>query len=203
MPCVPLGVFILTPAPAAAARAAHRIGTEGGQRMATFVERMIGAARIDAATYEEVEGDQGATTQALGVVVLSSLAGGIGLGTGLEGLVVGTLGGILGWLVWSYLTYWIGAGWLAEAGTRATAGELMRTIGFASSPGILRVLGLVPVVREVVFVVTALWSLVAVVVAVRQALDYTSTLRAVGVCLLGWLIQVLVFVLLVRIVGEA
>ena len=73
-------------------------------------------------------------------------------------------------------------------------------MGFATSPGILRVVGLVPVLGPIVFIVTAVWTLVTVVVAVRQALDYSSTGRAIGVCLIGWLVQVAILLLIGAIV---
>lgn len=155
----------------------------------TFVERMIGAAKLDAHAYEEVEGDRSATPQALAVVVLASAAGGIGLHHGLSGLLFGTLGGLLGWVVWAWLIYIVGTRWLPEPQTRADMGELLRTTGFASAPGILRVVGLIFPLRGLVFSITAIWTLIAVVVAVRQALDYQSTARAVGVCAIGWLVQ--------------
>jgi hypothetical protein len=155
----------------------------------TFVERMVGAARLDRNTYEEVEADQGATAQAFGVVVLASVASGIGTGQGLRGLVIGTVLGLIGWAIWAWLIYFIGTRWLPEPDTNADAGQLLRTIGFATSPGVLRVLGIVPLLGELVFVVTAIWTLIAVVVAVRQALDYRSTGRAIGVCIIGWLVQ--------------
>jgi hypothetical protein len=161
----------------------------------TFVERMIGAAKLDPRVYEEVEADRSATPQALGVVVLASVAGGIGVGAGLRGLVVGTLGGLVGWAVWAWLIYFIGTRWLPEPDTRADFGELLRTLGFATSPGILRVVGPVPVLGPIVFIVTLVWMLVAVIIAVRQALDYRSTVRAVGVCLIGWLVQVVILAL--------
>ena len=169
--------------------------------MATFVERMVGAAKLDAATYEEIEQDASATKQALGVVALSSVAAGIGLGAGVRGLVIGTLIALLGWYVWAWLTHWIGTRLLPEPQTRSDRGELLRTIGFASVPGILRVLGVVPVLQTLVFAVTAIWTLVAVVVAVRQALDYQSTARAVGVCVVGWLIQWAIFTVLALVAG--
>jgi hypothetical protein len=166
----------------------------------TFVERMVGAARFNTSAYEDVEADQGATGQALAVVLLSSVAAGIGAGAGVRGFVVGTIASLVGWLVWAVLIYLIGARWLPEPGTQTDTGELMRTIGFATSPGLLRVLGIVPFLTSIVFTVTALWMLATMVVAARQALDYKSTLRAVGVCLLGWIVQLLAFILLSRLV---
>jgi len=160
----------------------------------TFVERMIGAARLNTNTYEEVEADRGATGQALGVVVLASVASGIGMGQGLRGLVIGTVLSLIGWAIWAWLIYFIGTRWLPEPDTNADAGQLLRTVGFAMSPGVLRVLGIVPLLGELVFVVTAIWTLIAVVVAVRQALDYRSTGRAVGVCIIGWLVQLAILV---------
>ena len=159
----------------------------------TFVERMVGAAKLDVRVYEEVEADRSATPQALAVVVLSAVAGGIGMGAGIRGLVVGTIAGLVGWAAWAWLIYFIGTRWLPEPDTKADIGELLRTIGFATSPGILRVAGIVPILGPIVIVVSAVWTLVAVVVAVRQALDYRSTGRAIGVCLIGWLVQIIIF----------
>ena len=169
----------------------------------TFIERMIGAAKLDTRVYEEVEADRTATPQALAVVVLASAAAGIGIGEGLRGLLFGTVAGLLGWVVWAWLIYFIGTRWLPEPGTQADTGELLRTIGFATSPGILRVLGVVPLLGPIVFVVTTVWTLVAVIVAVRQALDYRSTARAVGVCVIGWLVQVAILVVLGGVARQA
>jgi hypothetical protein len=166
----------------------------------TFVERMIGAAKLDTRVYEEVEADQSATPQALGVVVLASVAGGLGVGAGVSGIAAATVAGLVGWAIWAWLIYFIGTRWLPEPGTQADVGQLLRTMGFASSPGILRVVGLVPVLGPIVFIVTAVWTLVSVVVAVRQALDYSSTGRAIGVCLIGWLVQVAILLLIGAIV---
>jgi hypothetical protein len=169
----------------------------------TFIERMVGAAKLDTRVYEEVEADRTATPQALAVVVLASAAAGIGIGEGLRGLLLGTVAGLLGWVIWAWLIYFIGTRWLPEPGTQADTGELLRTIGFATSPGILRVLGVVPGLGPIVFVVTTVWTLVAVIVAVRQALDYRSTARAVGVCIIGWLVQVAILVVLGGLARQA
>jgi len=154
--------------------------------MASFMDRVVGAAKLDVRTYEEVEADTSATGQAMAVVVLSSVAAGIGSGEGRY--IIGAIGALVGWFVWAFLCYVIGTKLLAEAQTKGDVGELLRTIGFAAAPGILRVFGFLPIIGWLVMLVTGIWVLATTVVAVRQALDYTSTLRAVGVCIVGWLV---------------
>jgi hypothetical protein len=169
--------------------------------MATIQDRVIRAAKLDVQLYEEVEADQDATGQAMAVVVLSAVAAGIGsLGSGgLLGIAVGTIAALVGWLVWAFLTYFIGTRLLPEPQTEADYGELLRTIGFASAPGLIRVFGIIPGIAPFLFLAAAIWMLVAMVIAVRQALDYTSTPRAVGVCLIGWLVQAVIIVLAARL----
>ena len=158
--------------------------------MSTFTERMIRAAKLDVNLYEEVEADRTAMRQAMGVVLLSSLAAGIGsISMGGRNLILVTIAALVGWYIWAYLTYFIGTKMLPETQTKADHGELLRTIGFSSSPGLIRILGIIPGFANLVFSVAGIWMLIAMVIAVRQALDYTSTLRAVGVCLIGWIIQ--------------
>lgn len=171
--------------------------------MTPFVDRMVRAAKLDVHLYEEVEADKSALGQATGVVVLSSAASGVGLmgAGGLEGIVVGTLGALVGWYIWAFLTYFIGTKLLPEPQTQANYGELLRTIGFASSPGLIRVLAIIPALAPFVFLIAGIWMLVAMVIAVRQALDYHSTLRAVGVCVIGWLVQAVIVGLVLAMVG--
>lgn len=163
--------------------------------MSSFANRMIRAAKLDVNLYEEVEADKQAMGQAMGVVVLASLAAGIGsVGTtGLSGLLLGTVAALAGWFIWALITFLVGTKLLPEPQTEADYGELLRTIGFSSSPGVLRILGVVPLLGTIIFVVCGIWMLVAMVIAVRQALDYKSTWRAVGVCFIGWIIQGVLF----------
>ncbi len=171
--------------------------------MASIWDRMFRAAKLDVQLYEEVEADTGATTQATIVVVLASLAAGIGtLGSGgVSGIVTGTIVALVGWLVWALLTLLIGTRLLPEPQTSADYGELLRTIGFASAPGVIRVFGIVPGLAAPLFLIGGIWMLVAMVIAVRQALDYRSTGRAVGVCLIGWLVQVVILILAGPLIG--
>lgn len=169
--------------------------------MATFAERAIGAAKLDAAIYEEVEHDTGALGQALAVVVLASVATGIGSasgqGAGVLALLVGALAALVGWFIWAGLTYLIGTKVLPQESTEADLGQLLRTIGFAAAPGVLGVLGVLPIVGGLVLFVASIWQLATTVVAVRQALDYDSTGRAIAVCLIGFVVYVVVGAVLV------
>ena len=166
--------------------------------MADIKERMIRAARLDASLYEEVEADQDALGQAAVVVLLSSVAGGIGslVHGGLSGLVLGVVASLIAWYLWAYITYLVGAKLFPEPQTHADMGQLLRTTGFASSPGLIRVLGIIPGLAGIAFFVALVWMLIAMVIAVRQALDYNSTLRAVGVCAVGWVALIAVLYLL-------
>ncbi len=170
--------------------------------MARLQDRMIRAAKLDVQLYEEVEADQGAMGQATTVVILSAVAAGVGSGgAGLFAIVIGTIAALGGWYVWAFLTYFIGTRLLPEPQTRADHGELLRTIGFSSAPGVLRVFGIIPGLMSPVFLVTGLWMLVALSISVRQSLDYSSTLRAVGVCLIGWVVQAAILVAVALLFG--
>jgi len=166
--------------------------------MSTFSQRMVGAAKLDMPIYKEVRADTQATGQAITVVVLSSIAQGIGafaLG-GIRGLALGAAMALIGWCVWATIVYLIGTKILPEPQTRSDIGELLRTTGFAASPGLLRVLGFVPVLGFLIVVVVNVWMFMAMVIAVRQALDYDSFERAVGVCLIGWVVQFVILAML-------
>lgn len=155
----------------------------------SFVGRMIGAATLDVATYEEVEHDTTATTQAGLVVVLAALAQGL---ASASGVMSGIIGALLGWLAFAGLTYVIGTKFFK--GT-ATWGELLRTLGFAYTVAILSILGIIPILGILVKLIVAIWFLVAAVVAIRQALDI-STGKAVVTGLLSWVALVAIWMLI-------
>ncbi|MGH7475445.1 MAG: YIP1 family protein [Longimicrobiales bacterium] len=164
----------------------------------SLVERMVGAARLDISVYEEVEADTTATSQAAGVVAIVSICAAIGgAAQGSGGFIAALIGAFLGWLIWSGVTYLIGDKLL---GGTATWGELLRTIGFAQSPGVLYLLGIVPLLGWIARVVVGVWILVAGIIAIRQALDF-STGRAIGTALLGWFAYLLVALLAAWILG--
>jgi hypothetical protein len=154
-----------------------------------MADRMIGAARLDVATYEEVESDYSATGQAALVVAIVALASAIGgAGAGGVGILGGIFSAIVGWLVWAGIAYLIGD---KLFGGTASWGELLRTLGFAQAPGVLLILAIIPVLGWVVQFVVGIWLLVAGVIAIRQALDF-STGRAILTAIVGWIPLVIV-----------
>jgi hypothetical protein len=168
-----------------------------------IVDRMIRAAKLDVNLYEEVEADTGATGQAMVVVIVTSIAAGIGTsGEGGPGLVVGVIAALVGWYIWAFLTYFIGTRFLPGPNTKADIGELLRTTGFSSSPGLIRALGIVPGLGPIALFAGSMWMLVAMIIAVRQALDYETTGRAIAVCVIGWLVQVAFLVAAFLLLGS-
>ena len=167
-----------------------------------FVNRIIRACKLDISLYEEVEADNSATFQAALVVILSSLAAGIGaISLGSYNFIMPAIISLISWYIWAYLIYLIGAKLFPEPSTKTDHGELLRTIGFSSAPGLIRVFGFTPELMTVVFIGSGMWMLVAMIIAVRQALDYQSTWRAVGVVVIGFLVQAFILILLLRIFG--
>ena len=164
-----------------------------------LLNRMIRAAKLDASLYEEVEKDATATNQALLVVVIASVCSGIGsaiggqmaggMGGPVVGLVVGVVTALVGWFVWSFITYFIGTRLFKGPKTEATYGQLLRCIGFSDSPLVLSILSFIPILGGIISFVASIWALVAMIVAVRQALDF-STGRAIATCIVGFIVLV-------------
>ena len=197
-----------------------------------FLDRMIRASKLDVSLYEEVEADQSTviikpliiidavfstnlsskfkivanktTLQAAGVVVLSSLAAGVGaISLGASNFLMAPLLSLVSWYIWAYLIYLIGAKLFPEPTTKSNHGELLRTIGFSSAPGLIRVFGFTPELMSITFIGAGIWMLVAMIVAVRQALDYQSTWRAIGVVVIGFLVQAIFLIMILRIFGPS
>jgi hypothetical protein len=165
----------------------------------TFLQRLMGAAALDTAIYEEVEADPRAITQAMTIVVLSSLSMGVGA-VGFGGRITGApflaIAALMAWAAWALVTYEIGGRLMPAPQTRVGIGQLLRTLGFAATPGLAAAIGIMPGVTTPIFIVVLTWMLATTIVAVRQALDYTSTARAIGVCVLGWALAIAIAVAL-------
>ena len=161
-----------------------------------MARRMLGAALLRASTFEEVEDDSGATIQAMVVVIIVALFSGIesylsGFGS-LFDAVDGVFRSIISWAVWALVTMVVGTTVLKGPDTDADWGELARVTGFAQTPGLLGILIFIPVAGLYFWWASLLWQFAAMVVGVRQALDYTSVWRAFFVVLISFMFVLLV-----------
>lgn len=167
----------------------------------SLVDRMIGAARLDEATYEAVERDTNATSQAAIVVVLAAIATGIGaLGDGGSGLIGGIIGGIIGWLVFAAAAFFVGTKILAAATTEADLGQLIRVLGFAQVPQLILILGFIPVLGAIVGLIAFVWGILTTIAALRAALEM-STGRAIGTAIIAVILEAIVLLIFFAILG--
>lgn len=115
--------------------------------------------------------DQAATVQALIVVVLVALVEGLSAGRSLNGINVTTLGlsAIVGWLLWSGVVYLVGR---ILFGSKGSYGRVLRTPGFADTPGLLNVFTFIPFLGPLIRIVVGLWRLILGWVAIRAALEF-------------------------------
>ena len=173
--------------------------------MVTFFRRLIGVLMLEASAYEEIEAHPRAGMQSVLVVLAVTAAGGIaGIGLGLigaAGFITGAVIALGGWLVWVSLILTLGSTVLAEPQTRVDARELLRTLGFASAPGVFLVFAAMRPAAPLVFAVVSVWMIAAAVMAVRQALDFTHAARAVAVCIVAWLLSVS-FVVVIALISS-
>jgi hypothetical protein len=177
-------------------------------------QRMLRAAKLEPQLYEEVEADSSATGQALLSVVLVSCASGIGHGISAAmkgnasiagffgGLVSGIIGSLIVWFIFSLLCFWLGTTLFKGPETKSTLGELMRTLGFAYAPGMLNIFSFIPLVGTMIPFATWIWTIIASVIAIRQACDFTTG-RAVGTALIAAIIPLVIMVLLALLIGGA
>ncbi len=162
-----------------------------------FIKRVLRSIKIDPQLFDEVKKDKKATFQAAIVVVLSSTAAGVGaIHMGASNFIIAPLFSLISWFVWAYIVYFVGVKLFPEKITDATPYSLLRTIGFSSAPGLIRVFGLTPDLMVVTFLGSAFWMLACMVVAVKQTLSYQSLWRALGVVILSWLIQAFFLIIL-------
>jgi hypothetical protein len=177
--------------------------------------RMLRAAKVESQLYEEVEADSGATGQALLVVVMASLSAGIGHGIGglikggsggiglfFTNLITGALGSLIAWFIFSLLCFWLGTTLFKGPNTKSTLGELLRVLGFADSPALLNIFAFIPFIGPIIPFVTMIWTIIAAVVGVRQACDFTTG-RAVGTVIVAAIIPFIILILIGVAVGGA
>jgi hypothetical protein len=179
--------------------------------MASFGERVVGAMKLDPHAFEDVERDPTAIGQAVGVVVMSAVAAGIGsiYAGGLSGIVLAVIASLIGYLVWAAIVWLIGTKVMPDPATKADFPETFRVLGFAAAPGLLQVamiIGIIPfigwLIAFLISILITIWMIAAMVVAVRQVLDYTTTGKAAIVVVIGFVAYLIIYaIVMVPIIG--
>jgi hypothetical protein len=167
--------------------------------MASLTERMVGAMQASVSTFEEIEKDPAALGQAVTVIAIAGLAALIGniFRTGISAGIVGLCATFIGYVVWTVIVVLVGTKVMPEPATKADFAEGFRVIGFVASPGVFNVLAIIPFLGPLISFAISIWMLVVMVVAVRSVLDYTSTGRAIIVCLIGWVVYLILTFMIV------
>jgi len=175
--------------------------------MNLYFNRLFRAAKLDTGLYDEVMEDQKAMFQAMMTVFIYSMAAAYGSfgRSGTAGINFGMITTLFGWYVWAFSTYFIGVRLIPGAQSIIDRKSVLRGLGFASSPGLIRILGLAPGLSGVIFLVATIWMIVAATVAIKQALNFESIYRAAGVSVIAWIIsaifQGLMYIILLSIFG--
>lgn len=157
--------------------------------MATFGERMIGAMKLDANTFEEIERDPAALGQAVTVIVIAAVSSGIGniWRIGVTPIVGGVIGTLIAYLIWTGIVFLVATKVMPAPGTKSDFKEALRVLGFAAAPGVFYILAIIPFLGPIIGFFVWVWTLIVMVVAVRQAFDYTDTFKALLVCVIGFI----------------
>jgi Yip1 domain len=167
----------------------------------SFVDRVIGAIRLDPATYEAVEHDTDATWQAAVVVVVAAIFSGVGsTGGRTRDLLGGVVASLVFWALFALFAYLVGAYLLRGPQTSATFGEVLRALGFSYAPSLFAILGLIPGIGFLIVFIAGIWSLIASVIALRQAFE-VSTGRAVAIAVVAFLAMVVLLVIIATVFG--
>jgi hypothetical protein len=173
----------------------------------TFGERVVGVMKADVKAFEDIESDAGAMGQAVTVILLVGVASLIGniIREGLLGGVKYLILAVLMAALWAFIVTIVGTKLMPEPTTKADFSETFRVVGFAQAPGLLYVLGIIPFLGIVINFFVWIWSLIVMVIGVRQVLDYSNTGRAVIVCLIGLVISWIIgfVVVLPLMIGRA
>ena len=169
----------------------------------TFGDRVVGAMMLNANAFEDVERDTTAIGQSLAVIAMAAVAAGIGnvYYGGLTGIVKGAVTSVIGFAVWSLIIWLVGTKLMPEPATKADYPETLRVLGFAAAPGLASVITIIPLLGWLLMFAIWLWQIAAMVIAVRQVLDYTTTGKAIVVVLIGFVINIVVTLVLAPLFG--
>lgn len=176
--------------------------------MRLFLDRFVRAARLDSELYKEVVANPQMLNQAWITVLIYCMAAawGIGGGVGAIGTNIVMITALIGWYIWAFFTYFGATRFFRENKTEIERWDrktVIRAMGFASAPGVVHLLGVIPGLQPVPFVGAIIWMIVCATFAVKQALNFESPYRAAAACIIAWIISAFVQMTLIVVLFQA
>lgn len=166
-----------------------------------MLDRIIRIIKLDFPVFKDIESDPKATTEAAIVVAATSVLSAIGSAVASDRPIMGFLGGVIsgvvGWIVWSFVSHFVG-GVLYQS--KGTFENMLRVIGYANAPQLLGILNIIPCIGWIGGLAGAILALIAGIMAIREGLDL-DTGQAIIVALIGFLALLLVNIIIGIIFG--
>jgi hypothetical protein len=175
-----------------------------------MIDRILRAIRLDWTVFREIAEDPNALTEAAIIVAVVTFLSGIG--TFIGALIAGNRFGLaflgflgawlisgilLGWLLWAVLTYFVGTTLFQG---KSDIPEMLRVLGYANAPNLLGVFGFIPCVGWLIALAGAILSLIAGVIAVREAMEFDTT-KAIITVVISWVIAFVLSLIVGAILG--
>ena len=176
--------------------------------MRLFFNRFVRAARLDVELYREIVADPLTLNQAWITVLIYCMAAAWGSfgGVGAVGTNIAMITTLIGWYIWAFFTYFAASRFFRENQNdlgRMQRKTVIRAMGFASAPGVVRLLGVIPGLGIVILAVATIWMIAASTIAVKQALNFESTYRAAAACIIAWILSAFVQLVLFTALFQA
>jgi hypothetical protein len=166
-----------------------------------MLDRIMRIVKLDFSVFKEIESDPSATTQAAIIVAVASVLSAVGSAVGAQNpgtsFLSEILTGLIGWVVWAYVSYFVGRVLFQSKGT---FNNMLRVVGYANAPRLLGILGIIPCVGWIGSLAGAVLALIAGVLAVREGLDLDNT-KAIIVTVIGWAALMILGMIIAGIFG--
>jgi hypothetical protein len=175
--------------------------------MKPIVKRMQRAIVLDRALFEEVVADPSVQGQSVWVVVIYAMTTAFGLFGMIGGAAVNIalITTILGWYIWAFSVFYFGTRMLGTMSGSADRKTILRVVAFASAPGVIRLLGLIPKSFVYILLISSIWILIAAVVGLKKVFVHAATAKIALICVGAWfaatLFQAILTVVLLTVFG--
>ena len=175
--------------------------------MKPIFKRMQRAIMLDQTLFDEIVADPSIQGQSVWVVAIFAMTTAFGTFSMISGTAVniGLITTIITWYIWAFSVFYVGTrilGPMSEGSDRKT---IMRVVAFASAPGVIRLLGVIPKITMIILAISSIWILIAAVMGLKKVFVQATTAKITMVCVGSWfaasLFQAIILVVLLAVFG--